>query len=368
MEKRYDVVTLTFHQSENYGALLQAYALQKAIRNLGYKTCIIDYYSTGIAYWSRKINFLKDGYNLSTVKNIIWQYIIRKKTEKFNVFRKELQLSGRFEGETIQDSEALSKCFIVGSDQVWNCDCTFEDYHYFLDFLGDNHRKLSYAASFGYSEIPPKYLERTKALLEAFDVITTREEQGQSIVKELIDKDAITVLDPVLLITPEQWDFGGIGLGKKYIFVYQAEKSNSLIEYAKHIGYKLKCPIYIVSNVFKGTIGKNIHSISDIGPDQFINYLKGAEYVVTNSFHGTALSILFNKHFSVELLKKNNTNSRIISILQKYGLENRIIGADMGHRGKAIDYSEINRMLAKDREKSLNILSDMISDNIEGEN
>lgn len=359
--EKYDVVTMTFHQSENYGALLQAYALQNAITDLGYKTCIIDYYSVGLEFWRHKIHLFKDGISVQNLKLFIWQMIIRRKTNNFNVFREKLSLSPYYTEETIKKANELSDCFLVGSDQVWNCDCTFEDYHYFLDFVEEKKKKISYAASFGYSEIPEKYRQKSKKLLDTFDIITVRENQGSEMIYKLFSVRTDVVLDPVLLLEPHEWNFEVKLRNKgKYVFVYQAEKSASLIQYAQRVAKRLNCHIYIVSNVWKGTVGKNIHSISDCGPDTFIEYLKCAEYVVTNSFHGTALSILFNKNFNTELLKRNNTNSRLIDILNRYGLEDRIICLDKKNTITNIDYSKINELIVNDRKKSLKILKDMI--------
>ena len=204
-KKKLDVVTLTFHQSDNYGAVLQAYALQTKIRKLGYSTQILNYFSEGVNFWNKKITFKTDGYNLRTFKSIIWQFLRRHKHANFDHFRSYLELTEPYFDTTISNAGNIAGVYIVGSDQVWNCDCTFEDYHYFLDFVEDDFKKNSYAASFGYSSIPKKYVESCKKHLCRFNKITVREENGIDIVKRTCDLQATMVVDPVMLLSSEEW-------------------------------------------------------------------------------------------------------------------------------------------------------------------
>ena len=145
-KKKLDVVTLTFHQSDNYGAVLQAYALQTKIRKLGYSTQILNYFSEGVNFWNKKITFKTDGYNLRTFKSIIWQFLRRHKHANFDHFRSYLELTEPYFDTTISNAGNIAGVYIVGSDQVWNCDCTFEDYHYFLDFVEDDFKIVTLQA------------------------------------------------------------------------------------------------------------------------------------------------------------------------------------------------------------------------------
>ena len=359
-KKKLDVVTLTFHQSDNYGAVLQAYALQTKIRKLGYSTQILNYFSEGVNFWNKKITFKTDGYNLRTFKSIIWQFLRRHKHANFDHFRSYLELTEPYFDTTISNAGNIAGVYIVGSDQVWNCDCTFEDYHYFLDFVEDDFKKNSYAASFGYSSIPKKYVESCKKHLCRFNKITVREENGIDIVKRTCDLQATMVVDPVMLLSSEEWKNVMTPVAGKYIFVYQAEKSPSLIQFANSLAKSRKCKLFIVSSVFKGTYGKNTKSFSDKGPDIFLGLISGAECVVTNSFHGTALSILFNTEFYVESLKHNNTNSRVSSILKTFNLENRMNDMSLPIETTQIDYTNVNKILQRLQKESESVLLDMI--------
>lgn len=353
--------TLTFHASDNYGAVLQAYALQRTLINLGYKTVIIDYRSEGVLYWYRKPS-LRIEPSLSTLKAMIWHYMIRRKPKNFEKFRKKFLLTKTYNSNNLSDVCNEIDAFIVGSDQVWNCDCTHEDYAYMLNFVPEDIPKVSYAASFGYTEVPDKFYIKTSSLLKRFDAITVREDRGYDLVKELTGGEAQVVLDPVLLLTRCEWGTLLSPIKEKYVFVYQAEKQPTLIQFAQRIAEQKGVKVYVVSAVLKGTIGRNIKSFSDCGPEEFLSLLSGADTVVTNSFHGTALSILFNKQFYVETLKHNNTNSRLTSILTMTGLENRIVhmSDDNVDFASQIDYTSVNQIIDAKRAESVQILEEMI--------
>ena len=243
---------------------------------------------------------------------------------------------------------------------MWNCDCTHEDYTYMLDFLPDDFPSYSYAASFGYRDIPEKYKKKTISLLKRFNGITVREQKASAIIEEYLDISVPVVVDPVLLLEKEIWGQLIKPIEKRYIFVYQAEKQPELIELAKNIAKKRKCPIYIVSTVWRGTVGRNVKNVSDCSPEMFLSYLKNAEVVITNSFHGTAFSILFNKEFWVQPLSRNNTNSRIDSILALMGLEQRKTLETDVNDTVGIEYDVVNTRLDIFRENSLSILKSML--------
>lgn len=362
MKNNIKVGTITFHQSDNYGAILQAYALQQAIKKMGFETKIINYYSDGIARWNGycKLNF--KNISLSDVKTNIYRFLIRKKKKRFQVFRNNLELTSLYDKSTLHNSAKLFDCFITGSDQVWNCFCTDEDYNYFLSFVKEANKKCSYAASFGYSMIPPEYLEKTIKFLSDISYITVRENRGVELVKEMLDINVEQVLDPVFLLEKKTWLKLTKVINKKYIFVYQAEKSPSLIHFAEKLSLIYNCPIYIVSSVWRGTMRRNTVNKSDAGPEEFLSLLLNAEAVVTNSFHGTALSIIFNKNFYTELLDNNNTNSRVESLLKMFSLTEQIITRGMEFNlDKRIDYETVNNLLSLKREESLAILKNMIN-------
>ena len=201
MGKEKKIGILTYHRAYNYGAVLQAYALQSAIQNINYNVEIIDYCCDYI----EKIGSEKSIKNI--IKFILSGRRINQTKKKFVKFRNDkLNLSNNdFNRDTIKEIADLYDIYIVGSDQVWNYQGSNFDKTYFLDFVKQNTKKKSYAASFGISKIPPKYEKEYIRLLNKFSDISVREKQGINIINNLLGKDCELVLDPTLLLSKKEW-------------------------------------------------------------------------------------------------------------------------------------------------------------------
>lgn len=201
----------------------------------------------------------------------------------------------------------------------------------FFHLLIKKSKKYSYAASFGFENLPENMLDNYKSLLEDFQAISVREQSAQSIVKKILARVIPVVLDPVFLLTKQEWELLASKtrvIKEKYILVYELMSSKTLFDFALKLQAETGYKIVSISNAKHNR--KNVISRGTDRPEIFLNYIKNAEYIVTNSFHGTAFSIIFNKQFSVEYLKgsMNSLNTRISDLLNNYGLENRIIGGD----------------------------------------
>lgn len=213
---------LTFQNSDNFGALLQAYALQTVIRDFGEECILIDYYSPNKGDYYDLIRIGK-GISLRSFLGSI----VRLKTKlprriNANEFRKKhLTLTKKryYSSSDIEEDESNWENIIVGSDQVWNFENTKFDKTYFLDFVSDPKRRYSYAASFGISAVPARLehgletylpkgfplLDEYTKLLSRFNKISVREEAGRKIVKDILDENVEVVLDPTLLLNKEKW-------------------------------------------------------------------------------------------------------------------------------------------------------------------
>lgn len=361
---------ITFHRAINFGAVLQAYALRKIIQKSGRECDIIDYRSDFIENTYKEPRLIEQ-LNLKRIYNIIFRngYLIFDK-ESFTKFLEEyLDVNGKnyFEKKQMKDLEKKYDKFIVGSDQVWNHNCTNFDKTYFLDFFDNSNKKTSYAASFGLEKISDEYVEEYKNLLNNFKSISVREKQGAEIVKKLIGKEVPVVLDPTLLLDVNEWKEIARGniINEKYILVYLLAETKSIIKFAKKLGKQkgLKV-IYINDRLFK-KIG--IKNLSKISPNYWITLFANAEYIVTNSFHGTAFAINFNKDFYTELLPKGaKVNSRLINILELVGLNERLINTkEKKDKNKylnmnSINYELVNKKLQKAREKSIEYINSEI--------
>lgn len=359
---------ITFHDALNYGAILQGYALQEALVNLGADANIINYrneYSVK-EYASFDIKRIKSPKLL--IKEVL-RYPVRKKKHKNvqgfsdNFYR--LSEKECFNNEDLKSLNNQYDSFITGSDQVWNYDMRGFDKAYFLDFVEDSKKKNSYAASFGVSEIPEDLKSTYEKLLSDFNHVSIREKQGQVLYKELVDKESSLNVDPSLLLNREQWlkiaKYPKIN--KKYILVYALINTPTLFKFISNLAKDTGCEVVFIGSYLK-TKYSGAKYINAPSPDEFVGLFANAEYVVTNSFHGIAFSINMNRNFFAELQPPPaKRNSRLENLLDLVGLRDRLI-KDGKHKNikLEIDYSIVNEKLNEERSKSIKYLKEIISE------
>lgn len=319
---------LTFHRALNYGAVLQAYALSETLsRNEDIQAEIIDYRCKYIEDCYKPL-VIVGGINIKNaiiaILTMRSRIVRRKKFDHFlnNALKKSENHYSRAELAGIND---VYDCFITGSDQVFNDVCTGMDKSYFLDFVANSEKKFSYAASFGFEQIPSQYRDLYKQLLSDFEDISVREEAGRGIVRDLLGREVRVNIDPVFLLGREDWK----KIAKKpkennYILLYLLQPSESIIQFAKNLSRKTGCKILLMHLHFFKPNG--IKQITNAGPEEFLGYFENASYVVTNSFHGTAFSVIFHKQFFVEYQTTAAArNSRQQNLLKMLGLTDRVI-------------------------------------------
>lgn len=358
--KKEKIGIITIHDADNYGSALQAYATQKVIENLGYDAIIINHICKKISseYGIKRILAQKN--IKAIIETIVRILIIYPSRVRFKDFR-NTQFVLKNELEVIKEQSKFKK-FVVGSDQVWNYKITGFDKAYFLDFVEDNNKKISFASSFGLTEIEENKKEEYKELLTRFKELNVREEQAVELIKNLINRNANLVLDPTLLISKEEWKSIIIQKPKYkgYILCYQIAYSQSLVEFAEGLSKKTGKKIISIQGSMRRKF--NAKYIWNAGPTEYLQLFLNADYIITNSFHGTAFSINFNKNFFTELLPSfEKTSSRLESILDLFGLRNRqIIDGKNENMLKDIDYTKVNEILKENKEKSINILKTSI--------
>ncbi|MCH5191174.1 MAG: polysaccharide pyruvyl transferase family protein [Oscillospiraceae bacterium] len=340
--------TLTFHWATNFGAILQAYALQQWIRKQGIETEIIDYVPwknvLGQRYnWIRKLkisNFIKE----LKLKRFRKKYLVRSK--KF------------------PSSEKLKKCrdsydmVICGSDQIWNMSFTFNGefkntLSYFADFAGENTKRLAYAVSFGTDKVSDDYISLTKTEVSKFSSISVREQTGLDVVKQL-GSSARVVCDPTLLLPKNDYDrlIGeGSESGQK-IFSYVLRDNKETIETVK-----------LVQKIFE--CNDEIDTKSNYGLIEWLKKIKYSEIVVTNSYHGVVLSLIFNTPFVAVLPPESGMNDRLVTILTEVGLSDRIVQSPDYEAikkicGSKIDWTAVNASIEGIRQDSETYLSEHI--------
>ena len=334
------VATLTLHNANNYGAVLQAYALQRFLIDLGLNTELIDYHP------NKKGNEVKRSLIQKILRHIlhISSYIKSKsKSRKFNKFRTEFlrvskdSLSG---DEEIMHNPPQYDAYIVGSDQIWNTDVTNKSKAFFLNFVKSG-RKISYAASLGKDEFNEAEKEYVKEYLISFDALAVRESLLQQKLQDKFSIKAEHVLDPIFLLEKDNWlkISTSIRLPLKYVLGYMMEYSQELIDHTKDIARQQNCTPIFISQSHSNFSGKKL---KDLGPSEFIYTFANANYICTNSFHGTAFSLIFKKDFTV--VRHSRLNSRISSLVESVGLSERFLDS-IAFENDKINYSEIKTKL-----------------------
>ena len=364
-----DIKVITRHAPSNYGSLLQSIATITILERLGHTCEIIDYIRDDEHGLKAVITSLngKQGWNGNPLKKlayIAFRYPEEKTAEiKFSRMRKKyLKLTGRCRAH--EDLKQLdADVFMTGSDQVWGPTLNGRyDEAYFLSFVTGKPR-TAYAASFGRTDFTPQILAEYKKLLSTYSGIAVRENSAVDLLTQMGIPCAGQVLDPTLLLTGEEWSKRiKRNIEGKYVLVYQLHNNPVLTDYALRFARHTGLPLYRISPTFhqirRG--GKFVY-LPDL--DEFLSYIKNCTYFLTDSFHGTAFALNFNKQF-IEILPNNKTGSRNQSILQLTGLTDRILTDfnDFSMADKVIEYTSVNNILAKERQKSIAILKSLLSD------
>lgn len=317
MSKKVGVITI--HSVYNYGAMLQAFALSKYLENLGYVSEVIDYRPYELC---RNYDFyIKDLFvNPRNALGAIKQSIVkRNQFARFKSFlNNEISTSKKrysnYRSLKNHDYEIL----VTGSDQIWNPYITIEDESFLLTFDEKETKKVAYSSSFGISEIPKEWADKVKIALMQFDQLGVREQSGKEIINGLLPNHKVDlVLDPVFLMSSAYWHNlanNSLTPNEPYLLVYSLEINDKIKSYAKAVAGEKNLKIVTI-HPFKDDYGFADICINTAGPKEFISLINNAEFVVTNSFHGTAFSIIFDKKFSCVLHSK--TGTRMSSLLER---------------------------------------------------
>lgn len=315
----------TFHRANNLGAVLQASALQKYVQN-NFGDCeIVDYYpNNNIPVTYKGIKKI-----LRKCKRIAIYPLTKKKRKReyrFDEYRKKYfkMTEQHFYGDNcIKDELKDFDILISGSDQILNTTLTGNSRAYYLDFF--EGKKISYASSFGRTNITQNEIDLIKSELPHYSAVSVREKSAGEIIKRISGIDSELVMDPVFLLKKEEWESRcnmDIILPERFIFVYSMENSENLERVVHLIKEEKNIPVIVVRGGGKAgrIVGKED---STCGPAEFLRYIKNAEYVVTNSFHGIAFSIIMNRHFYA--IAHSKRNARIENILNLINKESKLI-------------------------------------------
>lgn len=318
---------LTYHRAYSYGAKLQAYALVKYMNSIGFRAEDIDYGNIGEEKL-RKIGFknLKD-LIVTTLCYICSTYSEPIRIRRFNDFLKMIPHSSiRYNKKNIVNANSEYDYFITGSDQVWNPKYNEGDFTYLLDFVKDNKKKFSYAASFGTTVFSNEILNKYYPLLVSFHKILVRESTGQDLLEKQMGLNSEIVLDPTFLIPCNHWKTIAHYPFKKhikYILSFQIIQRDPIYDrMLEHLHRLLGYEVIELKDSFRYKPWR-WRTYTQAGPLEFLGLIKNAEIVVTNSFHATVFSILFNRPFFC-LKNSFGFNSRMIDLTKSVGLQSRM--------------------------------------------
>lgn len=386
MEKNKQVGICACYSTLNYGSMLQSFATQEAINKLGYTAEFIRYKKKkSPAFIIKQIPRLLNG-NLMFDKWLalkkklllsLYPSVKHSDNQRKELFRKFGDQYYKCFSEEYYGYENLQKAankydtVLVGSDQLWTPGGLPTNF-YNLMFVPDAVNKVSYATSFGVSNIPWYQKKRTRRYLRRIDHLSVREIRGAEIVGALADREAKVVADPTLLLTAQEWDER---IPSKqivefpYVFCYFLGENEMHREIAEEFGRKARLQIVstpALDSFVKRDLAFGDEQRFDVGPDDFVNLIRNAEYILTDSFHGTVFSILYHKRF-LTLPRFSagvqSRNSRIESILRLAGLERRLYRENLiDEIQEDIDYSEVDKHIEELRRNSYEFLSNALKE------
>ena len=372
---------LTQPLAGSYGGILQAYAMQKILFQLGYDSIILNRvtspsFNTARYIW-RTMKFLGGQSPKIRVwpnrveSQIIYQHTFRFINQYLNV-SPELNSTSKLK-RYVTENDFMG--FVVGSDQVWRKSYSPCIENYFLDFIDgdDSFRKIAYAASFGidyweYGKARTKYFSH---LAKQFDAIGVREDTAVDLCEQFLNVNATHVLDPTMLL--DKGVYGDLAMSNTKspsgdLFAFILDRSDEKSAFIDQVGKKLGLtPYELLPNKHFSTIKSNIELEDCIVPpiEQWLRNIMEAKFVVTDSFHGTVFSIIFNKPF-ITIANKSRGLTRFSSLLKTFGLTNRLVflskvlikSSESSLIG--LETNIVNEKLKYSSNKSLKFLNDII--------
>lgn len=334
------IALLTYFHALSYGATLQTYATIKALESLGHEVWLINLLIPEPSSLPKRILLLPKAYKHWKFRKRYFKNITRRYTSS----------------EELRDNPPDADLFMIGSDQTWNPDISQDKASsFFLDFVQDNTKKVTYAASFGKDTIEDsKWISKDRIieLLKQFNRIAIRENTG----KELLAQygiDSIQVVDPVLLFTDYN-ELVGKPKQREELGLFKINKTNEFYAKAKEIGKLASIPVRSIGSLRREP---GVICTYPEGIEGWMSRISSSRYILTDSFHGLVISLLYHRQFVI-LPGMSGRVTRLRSLLQLVGLEDRIMSTSdsakdiLAKLQSPIDYDDVDTVLAREREKS----------------
>lgn len=349
------IKTITCHDVYNVGASLQAYALETYLKSLGHEVEIIDYKPEYLAHhkllgvgnsrYDKPI--LRELYQLAKLPGRVKQKYGKRKKEFDRFTRKYLSVTTKRykSNQELKSDPPEADVYFAGSDQIWNTIFSNgRDSAFYLDFAPRFAVKASYAASFATEDVLDEWKPKVKRWLDNLDFISVRESSGVEIAKRLTNKEVIQVVDPVFLLEAKDWKIieKEIRVSEPYVLMYDFDNNEELNLFAHNIAKQNGWKVY--SFLKNDNCDKSFY---EEGPEVFLWLIHHAEFVVSNSFHATAFSIIFQKQFVV-FTRKESINTRMQDLVSQLGISECLIQEKGKSQLKMIDYKFVEKQLSKE--------------------
>lgn len=359
---------ITMHRIYNYGSVLQTYATQKILEDLGVTCEIVDYISP---YRAKKPLFFEYPPRLKgkRLKKAVYyaakvpSFILKDIT--FGGFiKKYIHLSKKqyITNEDILKSPPTADVYITGSDQVWNSKYNHGvDKSYYLNFAAPGAKKLAFVSSFGKSKLEKDEADEVKPLLKDYFSISVREDSGVAILSDM-GIESICLIDPTLQIDNKDWLLLSSKrlVKEKYLLLFLLyNEDNDATEYAVKIAKEKGLKVVKLSWEMKKPAGVD-KLFTHRKPQDFLSLFANADFVVTNSFHGVAFSVNLNRNFI--FVPRSEFNDRIMSLLRKTGLQDRVVQSEdqIGISNIPVDYEPVNFILEDERKIAKEYLTNVL--------
>lgn len=373
---------ITIHNSPNYGACLQSYALYRYIQQQGNDVEIIDLHRP-FAYEdyipSKKYVSCRSVKRslLSKIKGNVKSLIgIKPKNSslyspsainKFDEFNSVIKLSKPYRGiDELYANPPLYDLYISGSDQLWNPTQAYCLEPYFLTFVPKGQgRKISYATSVGITDLRDNEKKDFAKWLNLYDDISVREYQAQSLLQGLLaDKKVNQVADPTFLLDPKEWKNMAVKPKQsKYILMFTLQHRPEILEYCLLLSKQSGLPLIELGQVQPDVLDGSYTAVKDAGPREFLGYIENAELVITDSFHCTVFSLIMGaNNFYTYIAPTNQRGSRIIDLLNTYQIIEHLLSPDLNVSfdtlmESQIPHQKVNMIMKLERVRSRDFIN-----------
>lgn len=371
--KKISLITLQY--INNYGSVLQTYATQEYLKKFGYSVEVVNYTRENCRFdnlkKSMKAYYRQKGgiYSLPFVSLILtmrWEHLHKKRNKVFEQFRSNrICLSAEYESvDALMNNPPVADLYCAGSDQVWNY--LYNDGvlpEYFLEYAPKDKKKFALSSSIGIEKIEDKQCgDLIRKYLSEFSLITVREKTAQQVLSAIGCEGVHQILDPTLLLDKNYW-VSKFDLRRTYdepyVLVYQLNPCKEMDKFAQEIANKKNCKLIIISNNIRLSVpGAQI--IDNPAVEQFLSLILYAECIITDSFHGTAFSLNFNKEFFSWLPPKYST--RLTSVLELAEISERAFTKNepRWEDMKPIDYQKVNAIFESWRDNADRLVAEVL--------